>query len=516
MGKQHLLAAGVVAVLAATPALAQKTTLVVGMQTQDAGVLDPHINSGTPGKALMNWMFNGLVRIKPGQASPDFIEPDIAESWTSSADGKEWTFKLRQGVQCHHDGGEFTSEDAVYSLTRASTKDSSAFSSDYSAFDKIEAPDKYTVKITLKEAVPSLLGQVMNYHGGNMVCKKAAEALGKEGFGKKPSGTGPFMFAEYVPQQYVKLVANPKYFRGEPKLKEIIYRFIPSDSSRDLAFQAGEIDMMIGRQEQAWVDRVSATAGSKVVSFGPAEMSVVHLNMTQPPLDNIKVRQAVAHAIDRAGIWNFRGKNISRQAVSVVPSGYFGTLEDAPLLPHDLNKAKALLAEAGFPNGVTIKAIHTTLPGMYSFIEATQAQLKRAGITLDITPVEHPTFHQQIRQDLSQLVHFQAARFPIADVYLTQFFHSRSIVKTPTAVTNFSHCKVADAEIDAARTEQDKAKQVALWHTAQKKIIAEVCAVPVNEMLMNWAYKDSLDLGYELKGSLNLGPPVTEQTRFTK
>lgn len=516
MRQTWMAGAALTALLATAPAFAQKTTLVVGMQTQDAGVLDPHINSGTPGKALLNWMFNGLVRIKPGQASPDQIEPDIAESWTSSADGKEWTFKLRQGVQCHHDGGEFTSEDAVFSLQRAGSKDSSAFSSDYSAFDKVEAIDKYTVKITLKTPIPSLLGQVMNYHGGNMVCKKAAEALGKDGFGKKPAGTGPFMFAEYVPQQYVKLVANPKYFRGEPKLKEIIYRFIPSDAARDLALQAGEIDMMIGRQEQAWVDRTNKIPGLKVIAFGPAEMSVIHLNMTQPPLDNIKVRQAIAHAIDRAGIQQFRGPAISRQAVSVVPSGYFGTHETAPLLPHNIARARQLLTEAGFPNGITLKAIHTTLPGMMGFMEATQAQLKRAGINLDITPVEHPTFHQQIRQDLSQVVHFQAARFPIADVYLTQFFHSRSIVKTPTAVTNFSHCKVADAEIDAARTEQDKTKQVALWKTAQEKIINEVCAVPVNEMLMLWAFKDSLDLGYELKGSLNLGPPITEQTRFTK
>ena len=177
------------------------------------------------------------------------------------------------------------------------------------------------MKITLKEAIPSLLGQVMNYHGGNMICKKAAEALGKDGFGKKPAGTGPFMFAEYVPQQYVKLVANPKYFRGEPKLKEIMYRFIPSDASRDLAMRAGEIDMMIGRQEQSWVDRTNQTAGLKVLTFGPAEMSVVHLNMTQPPLDNIKVRQAVAHALDRAGMRQFRGTNISREAGLGCPVG---------------------------------------------------------------------------------------------------------------------------------------------------------------------------------------------------
>ncbi|MEJ1159452.1 ABC transporter substrate-binding protein [Prosthecomicrobium sp. N25] len=502
--------------LAATPAAAQKTTLTVGMQSQDAGVLDPHINSGTPGKAFLQWMFNGLVRIKPGELSPDFIEPDLAESWTSSPDGKEWTFKLRQGVQCHHDYGEFTAEDAVYSLKRASTKDSSAFSSDYASVDKIEAVDKYTLKITLKEAIPSLLGIVMNYHGGNMVCKKAAEELGKDGFAKKPVGTGPFMFAEYVPQQYAKVVANPKYFRGAPKLKEIVYRFIPSDSSRDLAFQAGEIDMMLGRQEQAWVDRMTAIPGTKVVAMAPAEMSVLHLNMSLPPFNDIRVRQAFAMAIDRNAIWQFRGKGISRPAVSVVPSGYSGTNDQAPLYPYDVAKAKALLAEAGYPNGITVKAIHTTLPGMMSFMEATQALLKKAGITMEIIPVEHPTFHAQIRQDLSQVVHFQAARFPVADVYLTQFFHSRSTVKTPTAVTNFSHCSVADAEIDAARSETDKAKQIALWKTAQEKIVKEVCAVPVNEMLQLWAYKDSLDLGYELKASLNLGPPILETTRFVK
>jgi hypothetical protein len=88
---------------------------------------------------------------------------------------------------------------------------------------------------------------------------------------------------------------------------------------------------------------------------------------------------------------------------------------------------------------------------MQTLIEAVQAQLKKVGINLDIELVEHATFHAQIRKDLSPIVHYQAARFPVADVYLTQFFDSASIVDTPTAVTNFSHCNVADAEIRAAR-----------------------------------------------------------------
>ena len=112
------------------------------------------------------------------------------------------------------------------------------------------------------------------------------------------------------------------------------------------------------------------------------------------------------------------------------------------------------------------------------------------------------------------MVHYSAARFPIADVYLTQFFDSASTVGTPTAVTNFSHCDVADAEIRAARVEPDPKKQLALWKTAQQKIMAAVCAVPIYENLQLWAWKSNLDLGVDVKGSLNLSPPVTELAQF--
>ncbi len=510
----------VVAVLSATLfaaplALAQKKSLVVGMGSADAGKLDPHIASTTPDKGLLSWMFNGLVRIRPGKISPEFIEPDLAESWTSNPAGTEWTFKLRRGVQCHHGYGEFTADDAVYSIKRASNKATSSYSNDFNAVDKVEAVDKYTVKITLKNPVAGFLGYVANVNGGNQICKKAAEEMG-ENFAKKPIGTGPFMFSEYQPQQFVKLVANKQYFRGAPQLEEITYRYIPADSSRDLAFQSGELDMIYGKQDQTWMDRTAKLAGVKVIAMEPGELSVLSLNITVKPLDDIRVRQAIAYAIDRKAIVVFKGAGSSREAVSVVPSGYLGTDEKAPLYPYDPAKAKALLAEAGYPNGLTIKTIHTTLTGMQTLIEAVQAQLKKVGINLDIELVEHATFHAQIRKDLSPIVHYQAARFPVADVYLTQFFDSNSIVGTATAVTNFSHCNVADAEIRAARVEPDAAKQKALWKTAQEKIIKAVCAVPVYEQLQLWAWKETLDIGYPVQGSLNLSPPVTEKTRFTK
>jgi peptide/nickel transport system substrate-binding protein len=498
-----------------SPAAAQKKTLVVGMGSADAGKLDPHLTATTPDKGLLNWMFNGLVRIKPGQISPKYIEPDLAESWTTNPTGTEWAFTIRPGVQCHYGYGEFTADDAAYSIKRASTKATSSFSNDFTAIDKIEVLDKYRLKITLKNPVAGFLGYLSNLHGGNMVCKKAAEEMG-DNFSKKPIGTGPFMFAEYQPQQFVRLVANKQYFRGAPQLEEIIYRYIPADSSRDLAFQSGELDMIYGKQDQTWVDRTAKLPGVKVIAMEPGEMSTLFLNGMTKPLDDIRVREAIAYAIDRKAIVAFKGAGTSREAVSVVPSGYLGTDEKAPLFPYDPAKSKQLLVAAGYPNGLSIKTIHTTLTGMQTFIEAVQAQLKKVNINLDIELVEHATYHAQIRKDLSPLVHYQAARFPVADVYLTQFYDSKSIVGTPTAVTNFSHCDVADAEIRAARVETDPEKQMALWKAAQEKIVKAVCGIPVYEQLQLWAWKDSLDLGYELKGSLNLSPPITEQTHFTQ
>ena len=126
------LAAILAGLTAAGQARAEKTVLSVGMAAIDAGRLDPHLSATTPDKALFNWMFNGLVRMKQGTVNPDpaLIEPDLAESWKASEDGKDWTFNLRKGVQCHHGYGELTADDIVYSLARAGDPKRSSFSSE--------------------------------------------------------------------------------------------------------------------------------------------------------------------------------------------------------------------------------------------------------------------------------------------------------------------------------------------------------------------------------------------------
>jgi peptide/nickel transport system substrate-binding protein len=507
-------ALAVAAIAVAAPAVAQpKTALNVGIAAQDIGQLDPHFAVSTIDLMLAAWMFNGLVRFPPGSIDPARLEPDLAERWEASPDGKTWTFHLRHGVQFHGGFGELTADDVVFSLKKAGEAKTSAFSSELRPFQTIEAIDPYTVRVVLKENVPSVLGILTNYAQGFIVSKKAVEQRGDD-FKRNPIGTGPFAFASVTPNQSLELMANQAYFRGAPKINKISYRFMPSDASRDLAFQSGELDLNYGRADQAWVNRTKALPHTIVDIFEPAEEGQLHLNTTVKPLDDVRVRQAIAYAINRPELVRWRGADVSREAQSVVPRGYLGFTADNGLTGNDVETAKTLLKQAGYAEGLTIKMIQSQLPEMLTAAQVFQAQLKRAGVNLDLQVVEHATYHQQIRQDLSPIVYYSAARFPVADIYLTQFFHSRSIVKTPTAVTNFSHCDVADKEIDGARVETDKVKQLALWAEAQKKIVAHVCAVPLFETLLVFARHDNLDYGYKLDGSLSLGPLITEATHF--
>jgi peptide/nickel transport system substrate-binding protein len=491
----------------------QGPTLRVGMAAQDVGRLDPHFAASTIDRVVVAWMFNGLVRFKPGSIDPSTIEPDLAERWESSADGRTWTFHLRRGVQFHGGYGELTAEDVVFSLQKAANAGTSAFSADFRAFQSVEAVDPYTVRVTLRENVPSLLGILTSYSGGYIVSKRAVQERG-DNFARQPVGTGPFALERVTPNQSAELVAHANYFRGKPQIARISYRFIPSDASRDLAFQNRELDLNYGRAEQVWVNRTRQIPGVKVDVFEPGELAILHLNTTQPPFNDIRVRQALAHAVNRPELVRWRGQDVSREGQSLVPRGYLGFTADNGLLQNDANRAKALLAEAGHPNGLTVKVIHTQLPEMLNMMQVVQQQLRRAGITLDLQVVEHATFHQQIRQDLSPLVYYSAARFPVADIYLGQFFHGRSIVRTPTAVTNFSHCNQADAQIDRARVSTDVEEQKKLWAEAQRILVQNVCGVPLIETLLVFARRENLDYGYELNGSMSLGPLITEQTRL--
>jgi peptide/nickel transport system substrate-binding protein len=490
-----------------------ENVLRIGTLGSDATSLDPHMSTKSQDKIIFPMIFSGLVRFKPGTADLNAIEPDLAESWEVSDDKLVWTFKLRKGVQFHGDYGELTADDVVFSLNKAADKKTSSAYEEYNAVDSIVAVDPYTVKITLKQKVPFFLGSVINYHGGFIVSKKAWEKFGDQA-PMNPVGTGPFAFSEYQSKRYVELVANDKYFRGKPAIDKINYRYMPDEATRELAFEKDELDLFYGRREARWVQAQAKKKNAVVDVFGLGELRNLHLNTTQKPFDDIRVRQAIAHAINREALVTFIGPEVASAANSVIPAGYLGHSDSATIYEHDLAKAKELLAEAGFKDGLTIKAVITKVESLRLPMMVVQEQLRLAGITLDLQVIEHSAFHKMIRQNESALVLYGASRFPVADVYLSQFFLSDSIVGTPTAVTNFSHSKVADDEIRAAKTEVDLNKQLELWAVAQDKIQKDVYAVPLFEQYLVWCRKANLDFGYELENSLSNGPLITEKSSF--
>ncbi len=536
-----ILLAGLMAVLLMAPAvlsqeeLAEKQVLNVGVAASDLNTLDPHLAVGTQDRGAVDMVFNGLVRFKPGDMDPEKIEPDLAKSWEVSSDGLEWTFHLREGVQFHPfpghpDGYEMTSEDVVFSIKRAANPEHSAYAGGYDNLESVEALDRYTVKLTLEKPVPSLPGLVSDYSGGFIVSKKAVEELGDD-FTTHPVGTGPFVFDSYVPGQKTEFVRNEEYFRGEPILEKVVWRYMPDISSRLSGLRTGELDLIEGLRKQAWIEKVKNYKGVESVVFGPGETVTMHFNLTREPLDKIKVRQAIAYALNRATINSFYGDAITTTLYSPIPANYLGGLtreevaEAGLLYEQDLDKARELLEEAGYPDGFELDVVITERESYQKTLVVAQEMLREIGVKINIKQIDHSAYHSQIRDDVNPIVIYVCARFPTANSILTQFYHSASIVTKPTAITNFSHYGDVDADgdgtidnidnlIEIARTAEDPEFQKTLWGEAQKEILDDAVAYPITTLGFSFAKKPGVEWGYELKSTLALTPQIKWNTKI--
>ena len=497
--------------------------LRIAFPASDLKTLDPHYAAATNDRAIVDMVFNGLVRYKPGDITE--FEPDLATSWEISKDGRVWIFHLRQGVMVHPypgnpKGYELTSEDVVFSLSKAADPARSAYAGEYTGM-AFEAVDRYTVRIVLDRPLSPVLflPKVADYAGGFIVPKAAYEALGED-FRTHPVGTGPFMFSKYVPTQKVVLIKNDRYFRGTPKLDGVEVWYMPDVNARLNGLLTGELQVIEGVREQAWVNQVKGFPGVVVDVFGPGETEVLHFNMSKDPISNLLVRQAIAYAISRDELIAVIGPDIAERQCAVVPPYLAGGLSceevaQAGLLYEvDREKARELLAQAGYPDGFSIDCYITERASYRKPFENVQAQLAKVGIKLNITVVDHSSYHSLIRQDANPLVHYECWR-PNADVFLTRFYHSDSIVVTGKKPdTNFSHTTDIDGLIELARYTLDPDLQACIWKTAQLRLLQEVASYPLYISKFVYARSEKVKYGYELKSSLALYPQINELTEL--
>lgn len=506
----------------------RRNVLRFGLHVTAMGQMDPHFAAGSQDRALADMLFNGLLRYQPGNAPR--IEPDLAASipeFKMRNGRQEWTVKLRRGVMFHAGpetpAYELTADDVVYSLQKSADEKACAYAGEYIGM-RFEKVDPYTVRIILDKPLSAILflPKLTDYAGGFIVSKRAMETMGAEGFKKHPIGTGPFAFERYAPQDKLFLTVHEQYFRGRPLLDGVVFHLLPDTQARESALQNGELDVIIGSGEKGWPERMEAAPGIVVDAHGVGEVGTIYFNTRMKPMNDVRVRRAIAYALSREAFMTTTSRRFIGRVYSPVPAPFLPgglTREDAEHLglayAADPERARRLLAEAGYPDGFALNLVTSEKRLYRTYYEALREQLARIGVNCRITVATHSNMHKIIRRDPRAIVIYVAWR-PNADVYLTRFFHSDSIVVTGNRPdTNFAGYSRVDRLIEAARLEIDPEKQVNLWMQAQIRILDDMVAYPIMYTSQCYARRANVDYGHTLDATMALYPQFTEKTRLT-
>jgi len=360
-------------------------------------------------------LHDAMVKPLPGNPSA----PSLAESWTVSSDGLAYEFVLRKGVRFHN-GDPVTADDVKFSFDRYRGAASKTFKERVTA---VETPDPARVRFRLKQPWPDFLTFYSSATGaGWIVPRKYVEKVGDEGFKKHPIGAGPYRFVSFTPGVELVLEAVDHYWRKPPQVKRLVFRVIPDASTRFAALKRGEIDVTY------WM---TASLGEELrrtpgLTLKPATANntywVYFVEQWEPksPWHDRRVRLAANYAIDRQAINQAETLGFSRLTNSLIPS-HFEFFWPPPVIPHDLARAKQLLAEAGYPNG--FDAGDFTCDGVHAGIaEPVVNDLQAAGIRTKLRPLERASYNKgQVEKKFRNLVLSASAAFGSAPTRLEAF-----------------------------------------------------------------------------------------------
>ena len=453
---------------AAAPTKSSKDTLTIVFQANQ-GTLDPHFAATNQEMLIIRNVYNGLLKYKPD--STDLVG-DLATSWDSTPDGLTYTFKLRQDVEWQKGFGHFTANDVKASFDRVKAPETkSPFAGSISMLKEVQVVDDYTVKFMLSEPYAAFPQLLTDYRAGPIVNVKAVQQFGQD-YAWNPVGTGPYQFESGIPKQEAIISANDKYFGGAPAIKRIVTRTVPDQNAQVVGLENGQYDMLlVAPDDPAVVDRL-VKEGFTQDKFSRNLPEVLLMNITVPPFDKLQVRQAVAYAIDRQQLIDLAWPGYGKAWYSPVPEGFFGATTDVPHFEHDVAKAKQLLSEAGYPNGldVTLNVYDTQKLGS----DVLSEQLKQVGIRITEEVLDQPTFIGRVVQN--QGINFSlhcCQRQPDADIILSDMFSPKY-----RGAIYISHADL-ESDLAAARKELDTAKRQQMYVDLQKKIITDVDMIPI-------------------------------------
>lgn len=351
-------------------------TLVVA-QGADPKSLDPHGSNDQPSSRVNKQMYNGLV-----EATEDMeLVPGLAESW-EQLDEITWKFNLRQGVKFHN-GEELKASDVKFSFERM--MDSSEVAHIIGAVSSVEVEDDYTVILKTEEPFGPLLSHLA--HTASSILNEKAVTEAGDTYHNQPVGTGPFKFVKHDSGDKVTLERFDDHYKGAAKVKTLIFRNIPEGTNRTIGLETGEIDIAYDI-EPIDVSTVEDNDKLKLTEEPSLSTAYIGFNTKKEPFNNVEVRRALNHAINVQEIIDVVLEGAGTRATGPINDKVFAYNKDLHGYPYDPEKAKELLADAGFPDGFKTTIWTNDNPVRVKIAEIVQAHLKEVGVDAAIDIVE--------------------------------------------------------------------------------------------------------------------------------
>ena len=458
------LTAAAAAAAAATRASAQaRAGTFVSAKTTEAPSLDPILEQALSRQRLDPLFYNRLVE----WGHDGRLEPGLAESWTTSPDGKTWTFRLRRGVKFHN-GRELVADDVKFTYERIIDPKTGSGGRGYlSAIDRMEIPDKHTLRIVTKQPSASLLAGMAG--GWSSIVPR--EAVEKGDLRRTAIGTGPFVLQEWIPQSHLKARKNPDYWdKSKPTVDAIEIKVIPDEANIIAQLRTGNIHHALLEDNKNYLlvkdDRRLKALRSPRLGF-----DMVNINHGRKPFQDVRVRQALSLGIDRGEVLQAAASGLGSVTGPLTPAMRPWALPVEAFrewYTPNPEKARKLLAEAGFPTGfkTTLKVI-PTFPTMVAGAQVIAAQLKKIGVDVQIIQEEYGVWIKAIIKpnfDFDLTMNVTSGDADPDSLFYRRFHSSEK-------QWNNDGDPDIDVLLDQGRTAIDPAKRKALYDQAQRLMI---------------------------------------------
>lgn len=446
---------------------------------QDPKDYHPYKRVSSQVMRINDHMFDRLIELGD---KPNTYIPGIATHWEYAEDGNALKFTIRQGVKFHN-GDPMTIEDVVYSFKAASKETASSGGIDWLDWDGIKALDEQTLYMPFlyKNSIAlGYLGTTNLY----IVPQKVMESAGNR-FGSAPVGTGAFVFDKYISGDYIQLKANENYWGPVPKIKTLIYRFIPETTQAMIELETGGIDLVLDVSGKDTL-RVEEDPALKMV-YGPSLINdLIYFNHSKKPFDNKLVRQAVAHAINKKAILRAVYQDVGNIAVGPFPTSVWAfdeELKNKEWYPYDVEKAKALLAEAGYPNGgLTIEMYIDDRATRISASEVIKNMLSRVGISTNIHSSDYATWFSILFDGELENIYMNGTNASTGepDKFFYQIMHKKFAEKGQPNMMRWKNERFSEL-LDQARSSGDDEFKKKCYIEAQQIFMEECPAIPYYE-----------------------------------